>query len=188
MDELLKSKITELEAMSSEEVRRIFFDAARVTVQKLAWMAAAVRVLEDRGDDLADLQTGLLQYVRKIAYGQTSAEVVSHFQGMPMLLERVISLPLPDQDKVLAGPVKVMLPDGDSRLVAATRLNRNEIVQVFAKDHIRDDGEQVGFLKSRPPATARPEVVVDSKAGGIYVGGKFLSRDDLKMYLERLKR
>ena len=121
-------------------------------------------------------------------------ELLVALQGSPMLLDRVSALPLPDQRRIAAGePLKVVVTDDGKtthRLVEPSRMNRFEIFQVFAKDHIRDDGEQVGFINSKSPPERRPRngVVLDTKKGGIFVNGEFISRKTLAEFLAKLSQ
>lgn len=195
LNELLETAVTALETHDNDRLREELAKAFRVTVEQIVRMAAIIRILETRGENLDDLKFGLLGYLRKVAYGQILPEVVVRLQSAPLLMTRVSQLPIPDQRKVIGGePFRVVtIEDGitSHRLIEPTKMNSAEIRQVFAKDHIRDDGEQVSWIRSRPSRINRPSdngVTVDARRKGIVVTGErvFISRMELVNLLARV--
>lgn len=161
-------------------------------------MAAIVRELEDRGEDLSQLRLGMTRYLRKIAYGQVSPEVVVRFGEYPLLVDRVAALPTPDQQKLCSGePVRLMLlteRGTDHRMVDPLALNRHQIAQIFDRDRIRTDAEQVAWIEGRAPRLQqdrkRPKkqrVRADADRGGIIVGRAFATLDEVLHALAELK-
>lgn len=185
-----------LQAMTSENLRAELAKSMRITAEHLVRMAAIVRVLEERGEDMSDLSFGMLRHLRRIAYGQMMPEVVVRFQDQPLLMDRVSLLPLPDQTRLLAGEnVRlVTVQDGkmDHRLVPLEAMTRDDIWQAFGKSGLRSDSEQIAVLRSRaeraPKRSKSQAVIVDMKRGGIMVDGLFISKADLIMYVQRLRK
>lgn len=194
LSDLMQAQMESIGGMTTAQLREELAKSLRITVEQLVRMAAIVRLLQDRGDELVDIRLSILNYLRKIAYGQILPELVVKFQSAPLLLNRASQLPLPDQKKLIGdAPVKLVIFENgrtDHRLLDPLKMNAVEIRQVFARDHIRDDAEQVSYLRSKPTPVHRhaSEVVVDGKRKGIVVSGDnvFISRSDLVNYLSRV--
>jgi hypothetical protein len=200
----VESQAKELDTLSTQELKDAFLESMRVAGTHLIRMAAIVRLLEKRGEDLSDLRYGLLGYIRKIACGQLLPEVVVKFQGAPLLLNRISSLPIPDQEKVVKTEtfrvVRILNGDIDVRTVPPMLLSRDEVAQVFAADHIRDEIEQQVYLRARETkplrrrraqevrnASSGPvEVVLDKRRKGLIINGVFFSRADLMKHLAEI--
>jgi hypothetical protein len=176
-----------------DELRRLLTQLLGITVENIVKVAAAVRRLEELGDDLSDMEISILPQIRKVAYGQIVPDLLVRFQGYPSLLRKLTALPIPDQKRMAAlEPVKVLESGGDHRMVPPLRMTNGEINQVFAADHIRDDAEQAAWLRSRaetrPRAAvvAEDEIVTDMKLRGIWVGRTFIPATALANYLSQL--
>lgn len=167
-----------------------------MSVEHLKDVAAIVLLLEERGADLSDINSKMLHWCRRVAYGQIMPELVVQYSGSTSLLRRLSGLPLSDQAKVVPDePIAVVVQHDEvttHRLVRPSKMSPAEVNQVFAADHIRDDSEQVSYLASKtqasPRACVRPQVVLDARRGGIIVTGDavFIAVDDLSHYVSRL--
>lgn len=191
----------ELATMTAEQRRATLAQTLGDLAGNMIRLAAVVRAMEEAGDDLADVaHLAVIRYARRIAYGQLLPAAVNEFGGTPLLLGRVAALPMPDQERVTAGeslPVMILTADGhtDKRMVPPLKMSRSEIMQVFASDHLRDEGEQVSWLRERAPAKleksewVRPKVKLARTRRGIVVRGNdvFLSVEDLRGYLKELE-
>jgi hypothetical protein len=183
----------DLQSLSTADLRRELSAALELTAQTLRRLAAIVRILEDRGEDLSDLRLGFLGYVRQVAHGQVAPEVVVRFAESPLLIRRVAALPMPDQVRLASGePVDLVVigPNGrpDTRRVDPLNLGRDQIVQVFSPTGIRDISEQILIVESRsqkPPKaktgkTIVGKVTVDRERGGTEPDQRLgISRPDL---------
>ncbi len=118
-----------------------------------------VRILEERGDDMSDVNMNLVGYVRRVAYGMMLAEVVVKFHGVNHLVSRIGSLPEKDQRRLAEGgtvPLVVFKPDGTTDFTNADPSGFDVILarQVFADSrhpsgpHIRNEKEQVIYLQT----------------------------------------
>lgn len=174
------------------ELRKDFVRSLSVTVEQIIRMAALVRRLDELGDDLSDLEISLLPKIRKVAYGQVIPELLVRLQGRPSLLNRAAGLPLPDQRRIAEGePLRVMEMGGDHRMIPPLKLTATEISQLFRADSIRDDAEQMSWLRERRATQQSrgdpaPEIYVDKKRGGLVVGERFIAASDLAHYLSQL--
>ena len=151
----------------------------RTTADGLRRMAAIVRVLEERGEDLRELRVGLVVYLRRIAYGQLLPEVVVRYAESPAVLRRISELALPDQRRLLADerPIELLVPTatGGTEIVRVSpaRLTRAQIGQVFDGAKIRTPGEQaaiVGAGADASPTRRRAKVRVDRRTRELRVG------------------
>lgn len=202
LNDRLRVAVAEYEDRSDDQLMETLVELMSITTDSLVRMAAVLRLLEDRGFDLSEIRIGLKDYIRKIAHGQLLPEVVARLQGHDLLLSRVASLPLPDQRKVVemiddGTPAKVMCWDDQGtthRLVPVLRLGKSEVHQVFAPDHIRDEGEQLSWAskrrwQSRPigQSNAGP-IVLDKKRRCIVVTGESvrLTLKDLNEWAAKL--
>ena len=195
MSDIVKN-ITDLESMRTEDLIRELKNCIEISVAQIVRMAQIVRILEDRGHDLADIRLGMLSHLRLVAYGQLLPEALAKLQGSPFLLKRVASLPIPDQRKIIeADAVEVVTPENpsDYRTVPLLALGRSEIFQVFADGALRDAGAQRSYLRDhhpierKPTATDGERVVFDRKRGGFLIKGEFFSRKELTQLLARLE-
>lgn len=182
----------DLVSLSPPELRAELVRSIRMTVESLIRMSWIVRLLEEKGEDLSDIRLSILGYLRKIAYGQVSPEAVVRFAERPTILQKIASLPMPDQIKLASGsPVKVLIrsPDGsmDHRMLDPTILSRNQVAQVFGPGgRLRDEAEQSCYLDDRRATTTKygtpsipAKIRVDAERGGIRVGKTFVATADL---------
>jgi len=174
-----------------EQLRR----SLEISVEHIVRTAAIVRRLEELGIEVT-IKIAALPFLRKIAHGNMIPELYVALEGDNLLLEKAASLPTPDQEKISRNdPLKVMEINGESRLVPPLSMTRQEIHQVFANGRLRDEAEQVGYLRDRlqkeaaRSANKGEELVrVDRKRGGIIIAGAFLSASDLAHYLGELSK
>lgn len=161
-------------------------------LEHLIAAAAAVKRLETLGHDLSDLRITILPDLRKIAYGHMLPTLYWHLGGNRRLLRYAEKLPAPDQATIADNrPLRVVEPDGDHRQVPAWNLSPAEMRQVFASDHIRNDDEQLAFIRDEARRQTKPTpddlpIAVDLKRNGLQVGARFIPAHDLAVYLTQL--
>lgn len=181
-----------LSSFDTGRLREMLIEAVSATVEQVIRVAAIVRLLEERGESVADMMRGYFPYIRRVAYGQMVPEAVVMFQGQLNVMRRVSLLPLPDQSRIASNePMSIANIDGDVRLLRPSQMTPREVRQVFADDHTRDPDEQVAWLRSQAasPSTATklPIQVARGKKGIVVTGSNlFISKSDLKMWLERI--
>lgn len=175
--------------MDTAEVRRELVAGFQMTVAGLVRMAACVRILESRGEDLSDLRSGLIEHVRRIAYGQTLPGVVARFIGYPLLLSRVTALPMPDQERLGSGEsVDVFVRTGevwDRRRADPLKLTGEQVHQVFGPGGIRDEVAQKLWVESqsnKPPRrlpAQQGKIRVDRTRAGLIVNRTFVPQSEI---------
>lgn len=186
--ERIESEIRSLTSLSSEDLRRELQSAALGVAQQLLRLAAIIRVLEERGEDLSDVKVGMVRYLRRIAYGQVLPEIVTTYADYPLLLNRLTTLPLPDQERIAKGEslaVMIQTASGpDTRLVAPMNMTAEQVYQVFGDGRVRSDAEQASYLDSRSSrptkiAIKRKSARADHNRGGLVIGRSFVSLPDV---------
>lgn len=181
-------EFSRLEALDNQSLKAELANALSMTAANLLRLATIVRILEDRGEDLTELRIGMLGYLRRIACGQILPEVVVRFGEFPSLVQRVGNLPLGEQKQLASGePVKLIVyrdTGVEHRLLDPLKLTGPQVVQVFARDHIRDESEQIAIIESRmankPKKTIRArKVKADPKRGGLVIGRNFATVEEI---------
>jgi len=83
---------------------------------------------------------------------------------------------------------------GDHRMVPVFSLELHEVEQVFAFGRIRDDAEQISYLRRlssrialKQESAKAPDVKLDHKHKGIVFNGGFLSLIQMEHYVAELK-
>jgi len=175
---LAREEYETIRASDTEALRAQLAGSLARTAQEMLRMAAIVRTLEERGVDLRDLRVGMLDYLRRVAYGQVLPEVVVRFAEHPLLIRRIAALALPDQRRLVEGqgvPVAVRREDGtiDHRLADPLFLSGPQINQVFARDRLRSIAEQTLVLEDPQRRPRQPvhrgRCRADRERGGLIV-------------------
>ena len=193
----IDAELASIRELDNESLRKQLSEALKLTAQSLLRLAAIIRTLEERGEDLSGLRIGLLPYLRQIAYGQVLPETVIRYAESPMLVQAISRLPLPDQRRLATGeavPFALRKGDGsvDHRLVDPLLLRREQVNLIFVRDHIRTVEEQIAVLEARPQADAatvpasRAKVQADRKRGGIQIGRVFAPANEVTTALAEL--
>jgi hypothetical protein len=178
----------DLVAMTTDRLKGELANMLTSTAARLVRLAWVVRILEERGEDLSDLGLNLIPYLRRIAYGQMSAEAVVRFSGSPALMEAISMLPRPDQERIASGAnVELVVRRGDkefdTRQCDPARLTRSQFRQIFAKGRVRDRAEQILYLeettgKPAPERRTKGRLRPDAARGGFWVNRTFVPAAD----------
>src|SRR5262245_11330835 len=130
----IEAELSRFADLDTESLRAELARCMSDTASHLLRLAAIVRVLEERGEDLSDLKIGMVRHLRRIAYGQILPEVVVRFGSSAMLIDKIGSLPLPDQRRIASGePVKMLVGGGDYRMVDPLNMTQRQVHQAFGK-------------------------------------------------------
>jgi hypothetical protein len=163
------------------------------SVQHIVRMAAIVRRLDELGVAI-EVESSVLPYLRKIAHGNLSPDLFVTMQGNKSMLNIASTLPAPLQKQIAKNePIKVMSTNGDFRMVPPLSMTTKEVSQVFAFGRVRDEAEQVGYLRGKlqekeAPAPTGEIIHIDRKRKGIVVGKTFVSLPELKSFVEALTK
>lgn len=189
---------TDLAALPTDALRAELAQQMTVTAQHLQRLASIVAELERRGEDLSELKVGMLGYLRRIAAGQLHPDAVVRYLDYPMLLNRVATLPVTDQERLATGePIKLVVwREGktETRMMDPIKLTRDQVSQVFGPGAIRDEVGQIAVLESRfarPEQHAKPTTTgkcrADRKTGTVRVGRYVVPASDLVAALADLR-
>lgn len=172
----IKVLATEITAMKAEERQQDQLRCRESICNGIMRLAAHVQVIEAEGGSLErmrdDFGTRFVDQLRLIACGMLLPQLVYRFHSKPELLVETSGLPLPDQERLANGdrvPTVVIGPDGrqDEKRRDPLSFNRDEIRQVFARDHIRDLSEQSAWIDRDRMRVAR--LVVPERIGKIRI-------------------
>jgi hypothetical protein len=157
-----------------------------VSAAHLRRLAVIVRLLEERGENLADLRIGLLPYLRQIAHGQVLPEVLVRFAQSPWIVRLVSSLPLPDQKKLADGErIELVFRRDtgfDKRLVDPLAMTRDQVLLAFDRNRLRSEEEQVLILEQKKPrrdASRTAKISVDKRTNNVRIGRASAPIDDV---------
>lgn len=197
----IRDAVEEMRGLTKEQMREVFDGAMRLTVDQIRRMAAVVFHWEEQGHELSELNHALLYYLRRVASGQMLPDLLPSGLQCPEMLERISSLPLPDQKRLVRDPmvpVVELRPGGVIEVpYDATKLTRKQANQVFEKGHIRSVEEQVAYLRrsarDREPLVPSRDAVlpraVTVERNGIRISGAtFITKRELAVIMTRFVR
>lgn len=187
----------DLASLTTDELLARLESGLARTAADLAELALVFGELESRGYDLSGLRIGMARYLRSIARGQTTPQVVVRFSGLPSLLDRVMQLPLEEQARLAEGgkvSLAVFASEGDritERLIDPLLLTGPQRLQVFGEGVIRTIEQQVPLLTQQVTLSkrkARPGQRVKAlrETGEIQVGSRRYSAAELLAALASL--
>jgi hypothetical protein len=181
--------------MSDDELFKRLKRLLQVTRESIAEMAALIYEYEKAGKDMELVKEivppGLLRTLRRIGGGQMLAEVYMNFEGC--VQGKIAAIPLVDQKHLInGGTVKLMLAGGDHLLVSPAKMEPEQVRQVFANGHIRDDSEQINWLlshaKPAEPVEIHEVAMVNRKKGTLVVTEPVeLTRKQLLRFLDEME-
>lgn len=192
----LNSAITALSKLTDDQLVVEIGKALSLTVESITRAAACLAVMRQRDMDLSAIEASpLYKVLNRIAAGNLLPEVVTTYAGNEVLRRKIAALPTDSQAELceLDATVKVLTIDGKTRKVRPIDMTPSEIAQVFARDHIRNDAEQRGYIEDRKRSVARkPQpngdgIAVDTRKKKIVCpDGTTLTLADLLKYAEML--
>lgn len=193
----LAKEVQEIERMVDvAALRDMLLRAIGSEVEHVVRISTLVRRLEEMGESLEDFPCStLLPWYRRVAYGQLMPEVLVQFGQHKALARRTMGLSIPEQRLIVCnGPIKVMEPGGDSRQVPAFDLSPRELKQVFDRDHLRTEAEQMAWIRdqqreahmSQTGGGDEPEIKLDRRHGRIWIGKRAFSRKQILGWLADL--
>ncbi len=191
---LSSTDVAAIERMTVAQLRHALAESLATTAASLLRLALIVRLLEERGEDVSDLRLPLLTYLRLIAHGQLLPDLVARFAENPPLIRQLSYLPIATQRSLAAGEaIRLVVRNGDGythRLAEPSKLDMGQRNQVFARDHVRSDEEQILWLEGRKTQVRaekpRGRVRPDPDSGGLIVGRARASRADVLSALAQL--
>lgn len=137
---------TEMSKASTDTLKAALASGFNLSAKWLLYLANIWRELENRGEDLTNLRSGLSLYLPMIANGTLDAQVVVRYAGQTMLINAIAQLSLANQRDLLQNShVKlVVIDNGEKREIdrPLNRLSSFEIRTVFDNGRLRSLDEQ----------------------------------------------
>ena len=97
----------ELSSKSTKELKKELSHLLGLTAANLMRLALVVKVLDERGENMAAIQGGFLLILRRIANGELLPEVVVLFAGEPEKILRASKMTLEEQADVIDGKLEM---------------------------------------------------------------------------------
>lgn len=185
---------TPIEKMTIPQLKAEVLSSLGWSAKHLLRAGQCVVQLEKLGEDLSGLRIASIYLYRAIGCGRLLPEVIIASGNNTTLYKAIASLPIPDQrrivDMIQSGKgIRITCGVDDVREVPVDQLAPQEIKRVFASNHIRDENEQLSFLRSnQPPITttkAVSAISVDRKKSRIIISP---SKEPVSIPLAELSR
>jgi hypothetical protein len=168
-----------------------------LTAAGFAHLAMQVGALERRGEDVT--KVALLHHLRKVDCGSMLPQVLARFLGSNKLIGIIGSMAHNVQRELADGAKVPLVVRGDDgtpthRMVNLLEMLPQQIAQVFARDHIRSESEQILYLDAQREAKAAPvpEIVgpakIDRERDGAYFGRLFVPTATLERVVRELRK
>lgn len=154
-----------IKAMSIEERRAKRRECLGRMLECIAYLAADVAELEPGSDELDDFYTlyghNFTNRLVLVGNGQFLPELMHKFYMKATTLNHVSSMPKTVQQKIVDGEtfdLVVVGPNGkqDKRQCLIEQLQPFEVRQLFARDHVRTEAEQVAWLDNKRRKASEP--------------------------------
>ena len=176
-----------------EELQRCCLGGLELWIKAAAILARIKKLSPD-----VDIRIDVGRYLSRMNIpgrrGPLLPELFSAMMSRPRLLDTVMRYPFSEQ-RTLADhqPVKVFSESGDHRLVSWELMAKLERDQVFGRDHIRTESEQLSWIreqrskeKIRNSTLDTCPVIVDKKKKCIIVNGYSMSFKELMRYASEI--
>jgi len=200
LTELPKSVAQDIRRISEmddvDELRKMLVRTLAMTVENVCRLAAILSRLRALEYDLSELGIGGVTIFLKIADGQILPVLLVRLLHHQRLLAVAANMPLKDQERIANNePLDVYDLRGPEhrRVIPPMSMSRIERTQVFARDHIRDENEQLAVLRERTSQTKpvvsedAQEVWTDRKRGCVWFGNRAYTRKDLLQMIQDLE-
>ena len=191
-----------IKTMTTADLKTAMMKTFAVTAKYIELMADIWMELENRGEDLSDLRSGMTAYLPMVASKRVHPEAVIRFAGQQLLLQEIAMLPLDEQRSLTEGE-KIQFVTMSATGVISTdfvdlsSLHVRHFRQVFNMGRIRTPKEQEQFLReqNKNRTTKRKErkirskkVVYDKNSDAIVCGGVKILVSDIMKALEGIER
>lgn len=150
----LATRQQQLATLSVAELKGELQKALTVTAEHLRYLAAVWNELENRGEDLSHLKTGLVGYLPMIAHNRIDPRLIVQYADRKTVLAAISRLPIAEQERLAdTGHVTLATTDSDGHRQDVERplnkLSQSELYQVFSEDGIRAPDQQYALLEKR---------------------------------------
>lgn len=189
----LKSVELNLDTADLQELYIELDDAIAQSVNGIVRACHVLGQLKQRGETHPVMYAGVFRWFEQVCDGSIEPTVITKFLGDEKIISRVISLsPEVQRELVETSTVTVVEVDRKGNIVEIekhlTRLNNNQLDQVFADGRIRSFHEQLKIVKATKPKSQPPTLLVnvDEKGGFLVIGGEYTIT--LDMLIEPFRR
>lgn len=163
MNEVALFDQNQIQAASIADLKAELSRTLKVTSEYLVYMALIWNELNNRGEDLSELKSGLFQYIPMIATNQLDASLVVEFAGNKTLLSALSRIDIEKQKEIAVSKKIPFVRLGESNEKIETELNLTtarprEIYQALGGDTgLRDADQQYLYLKAKNKVQRKPK-------------------------------
>lgn len=176
--------------LDTADLQELYTELNDAIAQSVHGIVRACRILgqlKQRGETHPVMYTGVFRWFEQICDGSIEPAVITKFLGDEKIISRVISLSPELQRKLVeTSTVTVVEIDRKGKIVEIekhlTRLNSNQLDQVFHDGKIRGFADQLKIVKATAtPKPKEPELLIKvDKAGGfLIIGGQYTITMDM---------
>lgn len=157
-----------LQDLGTSELKALLSGVMSVTAQYITFVARVWHELENRGEDMTRLRTGLTRYLPLVHDGKLDPSVILKFAGHQLLLRELALMPVPEQQRLVGGekiPLVTQNTEGDfvTNLIDISSLHSRYYSQLFQTGHIRTEEEQKVLLSQPIPRKVRQQKIRKKK-------------------------
>lgn len=176
----------DMKSMSVAELKNALLESIGWTVACLTRAAYLLRELDDQKVEVPEVPEDHKNMLRRVLAGQLLAEVMIAFGDYKALLPKIQALEITDQRNLAEGkgvPVWFLSPNERPptySMIKPIHLTKEQIKQVFFRGRIRNQTEQILWLRDQQSKSVRviPDeldgVQLDEVLMGIWIGKVFV--------------
>ncbi len=141
----------ELKSLPTDELHERLRSAIGVTADAIRRMADLWHELVRRGEDMSRYRTALTPFLAGVAQGRLLPALVVQLSGQTRTLEKVATLSVADQERLLAGePVEIYRGEDRTEELPLRDLLWSDVAQAIGDGRIRSAAEQkLAYDRSR---------------------------------------
>ena len=180
LDKTFYYELSGVSKLTTDQLYEAFAKTVTVHARTLKYMSAIWIELEKRGEDLSDLKTGLAQWMPLIASGKLIAEAVIKFAGKKMLLHRMSTMSIEDQQQLIDDDtvdfVEVIDDKKITKRLSLSYLSSADVLQVFDEStyKLRTAAEQIERIDRKQSRPAPIDKSITIKDGYLKCGRSFV--------------
>lgn len=154
-NQLMAMSEKDMSKSTTAKLKKALSAGLSISAKQLGYLALIWKELENRGEDLSALKSGLAIYLPLIADDRLDPEVIVRFAGQKTLLAKAMGLSLLEQRKLLKRKTVelVSLDEQGDRVIdrrPLTQLSGAEVRQVLSESGIRNSDKQFELLITKP--------------------------------------
>ena len=190
-NELIKLNENQISSASTNDLKKEFARGLTITSEYLMYMSAIWNELNQRGEDLTDLRSGMMEYMPMIATKQLDAELVVKYAGQKTLLSYLSKLTKKEQSEIVkTGCVDFITVNEEgikSKKLTLSSARASDLHQAFDPNRgVRslEEQEEIVLAKERRKTVHRKsravtKILIETGGQNIVAGGKSIKIESI---------